>query len=324
MGTWRIPADLLARSRFVISPAAEVAATLGAITRPADSAERALAAGHREAFVAMLDEHPARRAVLALSWRTGWIADYLCIPPTGPDMAFEEEMELVRARGDKGLRADLRGVAPGRPLPAVLRRPGTVEHAVGLLEWVWSHTVAADWARRQRVLRADIVSRTARLASQGWAAVLHDLGRDREWVGDGQLRINRYDLPSRELDPGADLFFVPVHSQGSWVGWDIPGRYAVYYPVTGALAEVDGRAPDGLVRLLGANRGTLLAALDGPASTSHLVTATGLPLGSVGGHLRVLLAAGLVLRRRSGREVLYWRTALGDALVAAGTATEPR
>jgi DNA-binding transcriptional ArsR family regulator len=202
----------------------------------------------------------------------------------------------------------------------VLRRPGTVEHALGLLEWVWSHTVEADWARRQRILRADIVSRTARLATQGWAAVLHDLGRDREWVGDGQLRINRYDLPSRELDPHAELFFVPVHSRGSWVGWDIPQRYAVYYPVTGALAQVDGRAPDGLGRLVGANRATVLATLSEPTSTSHLVATTGLPLGSVGGHLRILLASGLVLRRRSGREVLYWRTALGDALVAAGTA----
>jgi len=320
MGTWRIPADLLARSRFVISPAAEVAATLGALTRPADSAERALAAGHREAFTAMLAAHPGRRAVLEFSWRPGWIADYLCVPPTRADMEFDEEIELVRARGDEGIRTDLSGVAQGRSLPSVLRSPGTVEHAVGLLEWVWSHTVAADWARRQRVLRADIVSRTNRLAAHGWAAVLHDLGRDREWVGDGQLRINRYDLPSRKLDADADLFFVPVHSQGSWVGWDIPRRYAVYYPVTGALAEVDGRAADGLVKLVGANRAALLAALTEPTSTSHLVARTGLPLGSVGGHLRVLLAAGLVLRRRSGREVLYWRTALGDALVASGTA----
>lgn len=320
MGTWQIPADLLARSRFVVSPAAEVTATLGALARPADSAERALAAGHREAFNAMLDSHPGRRAVLELSWRSGWIADFLCIPPTRPDMEFGEEVELIRARGDKGLRADLRLVAQGRPLPSVLRRPGTVEHAVGLLEWVWSHTVAADWARRQRVLRADIVSRTTRLATQGWAAVLHDLGRDREWIGDGRLRINRYDLPSRELDPEADLFFVPVHSRGSWVGWDIPLRYAVYYPVTGALAQIDGRAPDGLGRLVGANRAALLTTLSEPTGTSHLVATTGLPLGSVGGHLRVLLASGLVLRRRSGREVLYWRTALGDALVAAGTA----
>jgi hypothetical protein len=319
MGTWRIPADLLARSRFVVSPAAEVTATLGALTQPADSAERALAAGHREAFAAMLAEHPARRAVLDLSRRTGWLADYLCLPPVSADMTFSEQLELVRARGDKALRADLRHVAGRRPLPPALRRPGVVEHAVGLLDWVWSHAVASDWARRERVLRADIVSRTARLATQGWAGVLHDLGRDREWVGDGQLRINRYDLPSRELDPGAELFFVPVHSQGSWVGWDIPHRYAVYYPVTGALAQVDGRASDGLVRLVGANRATLLTSLTEPASTSHLVAATGLPLGSVGRHLQVLLASGLVLRRRSGREVLYWPTALGDSLVAAGT-----
>ncbi|MFC3739335.1 helix-turn-helix transcriptional regulator [Paractinoplanes deccanensis] len=45
---------------------------------------------------------------------------------------------------------------------------------------------------------------------------------------------------------------------------------------------------------------------------------SGLPMGAVGNHLRVMLDAGLVLRRRAGREVLYWRTALGDSLVATG------
>jgi len=143
-----------------------------------------------------------------------------------------------------------------------------VEHAVDLIEWVWSHTVAADWARRERVLRADIISRTTRLATQGWAAVLPDLGRDQEWLGDGQLRINRYDLPSRELEADADLFFIPVHARGSWVGWDIPRRYAIYYPVTGALARIDGRAPNGLARLVGHNRATLLHHLD--LSGQHL------------------------------------------------------
>ncbi|OFE17829.1 hypothetical protein BA895_13550 [Humibacillus sp. DSM 29435] len=42
-----------------------------------------------------------------------------------------------------------------------------------------------------------------------------------------------------------------------------------------------------------------------------------MPLGSVGGHLKVLLASGACMRRRSGREVLDWRTTLGDALVAS-------
>ena len=51
--------------------------------------------------------------------------------------------------------------------------------------------------------------------------------------------------------------------------------------------------PGALSGLLGANRARLLVAVDTPASTSGLVALTGLPLGSVGGHLRVLLDAGL-------------------------------
>jgi DNA-binding transcriptional ArsR family regulator len=49
----------------------------------------------------------------------------------------------------------------------------------------------------------------------------------------------------------------------------------------------------------------------------RLAAVTGLPLGAVGNHLKVLLDAGAVLRRRVGREVLYWRTSLGDALAAS-------
>jgi DNA-binding transcriptional ArsR family regulator len=82
---------------------------------------------------------------------------------------------------------------------------------------------------------------------------------------------------------------------------------------------VPGRATaSGLERLVGSNRARVLLHLDEPRSTTQLAVLTGLPLGAVGNHLRVLLDAGAVLRRRSGREVLYWRTQLGDGLVAAG------
>lgn len=47
---------------------------------------------------------------------------------------------------------------------------------------------------------------------------------------------------------------------------------------------------------------------------------TGQGLGSVGRHLRVLLDAGLVERRRAGRSVLYARTAAGEVLVEASGA----
>jgi DNA-binding transcriptional ArsR family regulator len=319
MGTWRISADLLARSRFVVSPRIETVAALNDLVRANDPTGRAFAVAHLEAFEAMLDEHPVRRALLERSWRPRWISDWLCLPPTGDRMTFEQELDDMRRLGDRRIRVFLRECYPDRPLPRSLTRPGTVEVAADLLDWVWTHAIATDWARRERILRADIVARTTRLASHGWAAVLRDLGRDREWLGDGQLRIDNHDHPSHTLADDADLFFVPVHHQARWAGVDPPRRYAVYYPVTGALAQVDGQARNGLERLVGGPRARLLRALSAPASTSALVATTGMPLGSVGDHLKVLLASGAVLRRRSGREVLYWRTGLGDALVASGS-----
>ncbi|MPY38319.1 helix-turn-helix transcriptional regulator, partial [Streptomyces adustus] len=57
--------------------------------------------------------------------------------------------------------------------------------------------------------------------------------------------------------------------------------------------------------------------LGDPMSTTQLVAVTGQGLGSVGRHLRVLLDAGLVRRRRAGRSVLYSRTPAGEALLEA-------
>ena len=128
---------------------------------------------------------------------------------------------------------------------------------------------------------------------------------------------NDYNLPPRELPATAELYFIPVLSPEGWAGWSHPHAYAVYYPVTGRLAATEAARPGGLDRLVGANRAALLGMLDQPAGPTDLAARSRLPIGSVGNHLRVLLDAGAVSRRRSGRSVLYWRTPLGDALVAA-------
>lgn len=316
MGTWRIPADLLARARFAVSPYADVAAAVAGLHHPRTPTERALAALHGDAFRAMLDAHPGRAAVLDHSFSPRWTADFLCQPPRGGPTSFRDHLAVVAALGDEQIRADLVETTGG-PLPPVLRRPGVTGHATALLDWVWVHVVANDWPRRERVLRADIVSRTSRLASHGWQAVLSDLGRDRVWLGGGELQINTHDNPPRDLAGASELWFVPVHGPASSVAWDLPARYAVHYPVGGALAGLESGLPGAAARLLGPNRARLLVALESPASTTGLAASTGLPVGSVGGHLKVLRESGLTERRRSGREVLYWRTALGDALVAA-------
>ena len=326
MGTWIVPADLLAHSRFLISPLSETVAALTALSAPYPSGapwQRAFRALHREAYLEMLAADEARRAIASHLWRPrrgqtpGWMADFLSPPPIGPDASFDDELAQLTAWDDDRIRAGIREFTDG-PTPASLARPGLRDAVAGILQWVWTTTLVSDWPRRRRVLEADIIARTSRLASHGWADVFATLGSRTRWVGDGHLQINGYDLPSRDLSAAEQLSFVPVHGKGGWVAWDLPCRFALIYPVAGALADVDHGEPSGLARLIGTNRARVLKLLEEPHSTTQLAALTGLPPGAVGNHLRVLLDAGVVLRRRSGREVLYWRTSLGDSLAAAG------
>jgi DNA-binding transcriptional ArsR family regulator len=327
MGTWLVRADLLARSRFQISPLAETVAALTVLSAPEEPGvpwQRTFHATHREAYAEMLAGDPLRSTISGWLWRPrrgrvpGWMGDFLTLPPVGPGASLADELAQLDAWDDARIRAEIRTMRPDAPLPALLAGDGLRAAVADILTWVWTATVAADWPRRRRVLEADIVSRIARLATQGWAGVVPTLGRRMDWKEGGHLQINSYDLPTRDLSGARELSFVPVHSNGQWVAWDLPDRFAVVYPVTGAQASAEGAGADGLARLVGANRATVLLLLDEPHSTTQLAALTGLPLGAVGNHLRVLLDAGAVLRRRSGREVLYWRTSLGDGLVAAG------
>jgi len=327
MGTWQVPADLLARSRFTVSPLQETVAAMWTLDpfhdRPVEPWQRAFRAAHGEAFASMLAAHPVRGNLLLHASRPrrgtvlGWTADFLTMAPPHADPDFEDEIQMLDTWSEAAIRRELEWMHPGG-LPPSLKRGGLRSEVVALLGWVWRSAVAPDWPRRKRVLEGDILARTSRLSRHGWAGVVHGLAPGTEWLGDGLLQINDYDWPSRDLADATDLFLVPVHAAGSWVAWTQPLRYALVYPVTGAMAPVSGSAAHGLARLVGRNRAALLAELDAPRSTSQLAALTGLPLGSVGNHLRVLLEAGVVLRRRSGREVLYWRTALGDEMCAAG------
>lgn len=322
MGSWRVSADLLASSRFVLSPMAETVAALTLLEVPQGPWQQAFHAANRDAFDEMMARHPVRRDLVRRSWRPrrgdqpGWMADFLGTVPARPGMSFEDELaQLADEWDDDRIRSELHTVRPGR-LATTLLRQGLQRELIELLRWVWTVTIAADWPRRQRVLQADVVSRTTTLAAHGWSGVIPTLGAKRQWLGDGRLQINRYDLPERDLSAAQTLLFIPTHSNGSWVAWHEPIRYAIIYPVTGALAPTPAANALGLARLIGANRARLLHTLDDPRSTTQLAAISNLPMGAVGNHLKVMLDAGLVLHRRAGREVLYWRTALGDSLAA--------
>ncbi|MFH9571881.1 ArsR/SmtB family transcription factor [Streptomyces sp. NPDC017454] len=320
MGWWQISADTLARSRFVLSPLAETFACLKLLH--ADVAghpgERAWLDTHLPAYRRRLAGDP----VTALLVRSGvgreWIADFLTPTPREGE-TFEEGVARIRAVRPGRARADLRVSLAGRPLPAALDRDDLTERAAALLEYVWSEAVRPDWDRRRRVLEADVVARIAQVSRGGCAAVLDALRPGTRWLGDSRLQINLNAYPPREL-AGAELVLVPITPQRhGWVSWEEAERYAVVYPCAGVLADDGARTvPAALGALLGPARAGVLVLLGNPMSTSQLVGVTGQGLGSVGRHLRVLLDAGLVERRRAGRSVLYSRTAAGEVLVEAG------
>jgi DNA-binding transcriptional ArsR family regulator len=319
MGWWRVNADTLAGSRFVISPLAEATASLIALERgtAAHPGERAWLDAHQTAYRKRLAGDPVTALLVRAALGRHWIADFLTLAPAGEgEPTFGEELARMRERSPQAARADLTVSLDG-PLPASLHRSDLPERAADLLEWIWTETVLPYWARRRQIMEADVVARTRKLSQGGWAAALDDMRPGMRWLGEGRLQINAYDYPPRKI-AGAQLLFVPITAGRGWVSWDEPHRYALIYPCSGVLAEADvAPVPEALGALLGPARAGVLVLLDTPKSTTQLVALTGQGLGSVGRHLKVLLGAGLVQRRRAGRSVLYYRTAAGETLLEA-------
>ena len=157
--SWVVSADLLARSRFVISPVSETVAALTVLSRPDPPGApwiRSFRALHREAYLAMLAEDKLRAVVADHAWRPrrgqvpGWIADFLALPPLGDDATFTDELDQLAAWDDDRIRAEIQQFAVG-PLPAALGRPGLRDAVADVLRWVWTTTLVSDWPRRRRV-----------------------------------------------------------------------------------------------------------------------------------------------------------------------------
>lgn len=316
MGVFLVDADVLARARFGTSQLAETVGALGMLDRVRPRTwHRAWRDQHLAAFRARMQDDPVGAAIVRHAFGPTWTADFLTIPPERPGLDLEQELGELTSLSDEDVRRDLEQVRV--PLAPELGASGLAATVAEVLRWTWTHTVAPTWPRRQRVLAADVVARTSRLSRDGWSGVLDGMRPGMRWLGDGELQVNAAPHPPRDIR-GRDLTFVAAHCDAGWVTWRLeePARYGIVYPVTGLLADDAPAAPEGLARLLGTARAEVLMHAAGPVSTSGVVALTGMPLATVGSHLRVLLDAGLLQRRRSGREVLYWWSSSARALVA--------
>ena len=314
MSVWHVGADTLAQSRFAVSALAETVASLhlldGRSAAPGRGHSRMQAAAYQERLAA----DPVVSFFLRKVVRPQWVPDFMSPPPRPEDRTFHDEVRSVRQTPTAVVLAQVAAVSGGS-VPAVLAVPDLADRIADLLNWVWCHTVRPQWPNRHRIFEADIVSRTRQISVGGWTAALNGLRPGMRWLGDGRLQINMYENPPHDL-ASAQLLFIPTTAQRGWVAWDEPHRYAVMYPCTGLLADVDrDTVPRALSALLGPVRAGVLSRLDTPKSTTQLVALSGYGLGTVGRHLKILLDANLVRRCRYGRSVLYYRTSSGDQLV---------
>ncbi|KAB2368239.1 ArsR/SmtB family transcription factor [Actinomadura montaniterrae] len=266
---------------------------------------------------------PAVRALAFLKRRHGYVADFISPPPARPNLTVAEQLDVVRATPLEQARAEIARNVADLPAPepdvrAVLEGDDVVRRLAGGLEAAWTALIEPDWPVVRSILEQDIVHRAGRLAAYGWAEALDGLSRRVRW----RAGVIEVDMPGEETSrlDGTGLMLVPNAFSEVGVALERNWPHTLMYRARGVAALWEGREPrvdDALARLLGRTRADLLRALAEPATTTWLSARLRVSLGGVGDHLAVLRASGLVTRERSGRSVLYRRTAVGDVLVGA-------
>jgi DNA-binding transcriptional ArsR family regulator len=184
----------------------------------------------------------------------------------------------------------------------------------------WDAVIEPKWSRVTAILEAEIALRARRLVAVGSASAFEDLDPTVTWHGE-ELRVHPTAKAAADIDlAGRGLLLIPsVFAWDVWPRTDPPWDPALTYqpPGIGDLWTTRPRQGDALNALIGQRRATILRELDRPAATLTLARRLGVSPGGVSDHLNVLHRAGLVTRRRDGREVVYSRTISGDALCAS-------
>lgn len=291
----------LTRVRFYVSPLG----MLTALLRLARSGERHPTFGRVGAHLA-----PALKGVPAPLVRElipaggeGFIPLLAPVPVPGLRQVGDE-FELVASRRDEDCADEL--ALSGRDLPAAARlldRGRLTRQLLDELRRLWQVALAPTWPTIERGLRAEIGARGDQIAGLGLDAALGALHPRIHWTGSALLVDRSRDKHTVVDEPG--LVLVPS-------AFDTVPRLAVEaavpcisYPV--AMQRPGRPEATGVARLLGRTRARILAELGEPCTTLELARRLDIATSTVSDHLGVLHRAGVVTRRRDGRQVRYQR-----------------
>ncbi|GAA0624968.1 helix-turn-helix domain-containing protein [Kribbella sandramycini] len=314
-------ADTL-RCRFGLSPLWE---TVSAVRVLHGGGDRGLYAGWMAAQAGVV-ERLELRGLRAVQPRVGYTPDFLTPPPKASRARIGTELARVRSTPVERIRRELMrsrdelGNPGAAEIDRMLANPARArDRLVAEIERAWHALIEPDWALISRVLEDDIAHRGSQLTTGGLAALFDDLHPTLSWADD-RLIASRYRDHDHELT-GQGLLLVPGVFAWPYLVMILDPAYqpALVYPARGAARLwSDSPTPPGpLAKLLGRTRATILVALDPPATTSALAAEYGLALATVAEHLAALADAGLATRRRTGHQVHYRRTDVGQAVIDA-------
>lgn len=251
-----------------------------------------------------------------------WIPDFLTPRPATPLTELPGELDVLAATPADRVAEGLAAAYDGDPLPPVLagEPQAVLARIVAALDEYWHACLQPWWPRIRAVLEADIVHRSRQLARGGARALFTDLDWRVRWEDAGTLYVDQRRGEHYVIDvDGRGLRLIPsLFCRGAITYIDAGEPPLITYPARGRATvweQPPVAAPAALAELLGVPRARLLALLDRPASTTELARRLDVSPSAVSQHLRVLRDAGLLSRARSGRSVLYLRSALGDQLV---------
>jgi len=316
--------DSVLHCRFGISPLGEVVHVARAIAFPVrGSSQLAWLKERREVVRALHADHDLP-LLLALIPERGYVADFLTPPATSPVADIDEELAGIRLRSPVEVRADIDRALQGRSLDdrtlRALRSSDAAKRLADILAAVWELLLEPSWPAVRDLLERDVAYRARRLAEGGLARLFEDLAAPVSLHGH-ELRIRQRAAATVAL--GEDgLLLIPSAFVAPRVATMLEPPVLVY-PARGTTALLGGsvdRAEPAVSRLIGVTRAEILALLEEPSTTTTLAHRLRRSPGNIGDHLAVLRRAGLVVRRRAGRRVLYSRTPLGQATLGCRSA----
>ncbi|MFD8013885.1 ArsR/SmtB family transcription factor [Streptomyces sp. NPDC058955] len=319
---FEVPLEDLLRSRFALSPALDLCLLLRSLAGQSRPLPRAWAARLLPAFERLRRETELD-AVLALQAPQGG-PNFVAPPPRGLNQTWADDLAVIRATPPEAARVEYAATAAGPSardprVRAVLGSPDAVARIAEAMDRAWHELLAADWPQLRAICERDVVHRVGVIGEHGWATAIESLHPGVAWRAGG-IEIDFFRGGTVRL-AGDGLLLIPSAIVGHIAAHlEDPWPRTLVYRARGTAAlwgeQETLPQPDALTALVGRARARLLVALDAPASTSHLARSLAMAPGAVGDHLAILRNAGLLVRARSGRSVLYRRTPLGEALVA--------